>query len=134
MITLLIAATLIVNLDAVQYIESGNNPNAYNKITHARGLFQITPICLKDYNKFHGEKIKLNDLYNPVKNKKVAAWYLFVRIPELLNAYDILISETTVLWAYNAGAGNIKKNIMPGETKNYIKKYQKYLKERIKNE
>ncbi len=38
-------------LDNVMHIESGGNPNAFNKNTGARGLFQFTPITMKQFQK-----------------------------------------------------------------------------------
>ena len=43
-------------------------------------------------------------------------------IKKLIEAYKIPITLDNVLWAYNAGIGNVKKNRMPKETINYIKK------------
>lgn len=114
-----------VNLDYIANIESSGNPLAYNKTSGARGLYQITPICLKDYNQFHKVKIGMNDLFFPVKNKMVAEWYFAKRIPQLLKHYGLGDTVKNRLWAYNAGISKVKEGTMPSETADYIKKYAK---------
>ena len=117
-----------VELSIVSYIESSNNPMAYNKVSQARGLYQITPICLKEYNQWHkGENIALNALYSPVVARKVAKWYIDVRIPQMLKAYKISDNLKNRLFAYNAGIGLVKRGIMPEETRQYISKYKRLL-------
>ena len=112
-----------INLDILSFIESSNNPLAYNKISQARGIFQITPICLKDYNNENRTKIALQSLFDPQIAELVAKWYLETRIPFFLQNKGIPITIANVLWAYNAGIGNVVKGIKPKETKDYIKKY-----------
>lgn len=130
-----------IDLSIIMQIESNGNPNAYNKQSGAIGLYQITPICLKEYNQVNGEKcfsspfgiqgterfeiryLTISDLYNPIINERVAEWYLNIRIPQLLNYYHKPITIDNILWAYNAGIGNVIKGKMPRETRNYIKKY-----------
>ena len=117
-----------VELSIISYIESSNNPMAYNKVSQARGLYQITPICLKEYNQWHrGENIALNALYSPIVARRVAKWYIDVRIPQMLKAYGLSDNLKNRLWAYNTGIGMVKRNIMPRETKQYILKYEKLL-------
>ena len=115
----------LICLSAVQAIESSGDPLAYNKHSGARGLYQITEICLADYNQYHTQQYTLEQLYDPEINEKIAAWYLLVRIPQMLDHYNIIITPDNILWAYNAGIGKVRKGIMPEETKNYIKKYHK---------
>ena len=116
-----------INLDAISRIESGFNPIAYNRGSGARGLNQITDIALNDYNQFHRDNRKtMNDMWDPQKNTHVAAWYLQERIPQLLQAFKLPVTLENVLWAYNGGIGNVKKNRMADETKGYINKYKKY--------
>ena len=117
-----------VEFSIISYIESSNNPMAYNKVSQARGLYGITPICLKEYNQWHREdKIALNALYIPVVARKVAKWYIDIRIPQMLRAYGLSDNLKNRLWAYNAGIGMVKRGIMPRETKQYILKYEKLL-------
>jgi len=137
-----------IDLSIVAQIESSGNPNAYNKRSGAIGLCQITKICLTEFNalydkqnffcaertakteylnqkKINHEKYNIGDLYNPTINIEVADWYLNIRIPQLLKYYKKPVTLENILWAYNAGIGNVVKNRMPLETKNYIKKYKK---------
>lgn len=115
---------MLIELAIVALIESGNNPAAYNEDSGATGLYQITAVCLADYNQYHrGREMDIGEMYNPGECEKVAAWYLLVRIPQLLDHYGLQITPDNILFAYNAGIGKVRKGIMPKETKNYIKKY-----------
>ena len=122
---ILLASALTVDLDAVRMIESSGNPQAYNESSGARGLYQITPICLADWNCIHPKnKYSLDDLWDPKINKQIAAWYLFDRIPQLLDHYGAQISTERILWAHNAGPRKAAAGVMPQETKDYIRKYK----------
>jgi soluble lytic murein transglycosylase-like protein len=115
-----------IDLTIIAQIESSGNPLAYNLNSKARGLYQITPICLKDY-------VQMNDifyadpdyLFNPAFNTKVANWYFNKRIPQLLKHFNKSVTLENVLWAYNAGIGKVIKGNMPKETKDYIAKYKR---------
>lgn len=113
----------IIDLSIIATIESSNNPLAYNRNSQAIGLFQITPICLNDYNLCHKTCYELIDLLSPKFNYFVAYWYLNKRIPQMLKAKNIPINLDTILWAYNAGVGRVVKGIKPKETRNYIQRY-----------
>jgi soluble lytic murein transglycosylase-like protein len=113
-----------VNLKIISYIESHNNPMAYNRHSQARGQYQIMPILLKEYNNFNKTNYTLQDLFNAKVNEQIAYWYLEKRIPQLLRHYKKEITIDNLLWAYNAGIGNLLKGNIPIETKNYIKKYK----------
>jgi len=119
-----------IDLGVIASIESSNNPMAYNKRTQARGLYQITPICLKDYNNFHERRILKDDLFKPSMARNVADWYVNVRIPCMLKHYGIKDTIENRLWCYNAGIGKVIKGIMPKETREYIKKYHKLTKDK----
>lgn len=115
---------MVIDLDKIKEIESSGNPKAYNKKSQAAGLFQVTPILLKEWNNFHcKEQYFCSDLFDPKINKKIASWYLNIRIPEMLKAYKLEVSDKNILWAYNAGIDRVKKGFMPEETENYLKKY-----------
>ena len=127
---------VIIILSIISTIESGNNPNAYNPKAGAVGLFQITPICLKEYNQYHWAKYTRQNLYDPKINRKIASWYLQRRIPQMLKYYGYKITVENVLICYNWGIGNfirwkqgrIKK--LPRETREYVRKYFELLKRR----
>lgn len=118
-----------INMAAIRHIESHGNTLAFNKGSDARGLYQITPICLKEYNNFHpGNRHTLNDLFIPSVNEKIASWYLNIRIPQLLRHFKKEVSVENILTAYNAGIGYVVKGIRPKETRNYIAKYERLTK------
>ena len=115
----------IIILSIIAIIESSNNPLAYNQKTQARGLYQITPICLKEWNNFHSsEHYTLNDLFNPQVNEKIAKWYLTKRIPQMLRYYKKPVTIENILICYNAGIKYVLKGEIPKETKEYIQKYK----------
>ena len=113
-----------VNLKIISYIESHNNPMAYNRHSQASGQYQIMPILLKEYNNFNKTNYTLRDLFNTKINEQIAYWYLEKRIPQLLRHYKKEITIDNILICYNAGIGNLLKGNIPIETKNYIKKYK----------
>jgi len=61
--------------NAVAIVESNNNPLAYNSSEQATGLYQVRPIRLRDYNKRTGSRLKLKDMYDPLKAKQVFLYY-----------------------------------------------------------
>jgi len=117
-------AQAAVNLETIKQIESSGNPRAYNKTSHARGLYQITPIVLKDYNIYNKPRYNPADLFTPAVNLKIAGWYLNVRIPQMLRYYNKPICINNILIAYNAGINYVVKGKkLPAETINYINNY-----------
>ena len=127
-IFLLITPNAYANVDMakISMIESSNNPKAYNASSKARGLYQITPICLKDFNDYHpNNQYTLEQLYDASINTIIAKWYLDVRIPQMLRHFKKEVTIENILFAYNAGIGKVIKGIMPEETRKYIGKYSK---------
>lgn len=59
---------------AVYLQESSGNPKAIG-LANDVGLYQITPIRLKDYNKKTGNNYTLNDLFNPVISREIFDYY-----------------------------------------------------------
>lgn len=114
-----------IDIFKIIQIESSGNPRAFNAGSGARGLCQITEIVLTEWNNFNEKKHKLDDLWMPDVNVKIARWYLEKRIPQMLKHFAILDTVDHRLWAYNAGIGRVKEKIMPDETKDYIMKYHK---------
>lgn len=114
----------LIDMNKIFQIESSMNPKAFNAKTQARGLGQITPIVVKEWNGYNPrQKFVDEDMFNPEINKRVATWYMTQRIPQMLKYYKIPVTVENVLSAYNAGIGNVKKGVIPTETQNYIKKY-----------
>ena len=121
-------AEVTVDMQIVAQIESSCNPMAYNERTQATGMYQITPICLADYNNYHKGKFNLQEMFEEEKARKVARWYCFVRVPQLLKHYGFVDTLDNRLIAYNYGIGNMKKNkhlALPKETREYLLKYKK---------
>jgi hypothetical protein len=89
-------------------------------------MYQITKICLDDYNIYHKDKYSLNDMYNPEKAYIVADWYVNKRIPQMLRYYRQELNLENQLVCYNAGISYIAFNKpLPVETVNYIRKYKR---------
>lgn len=118
----------IVDMDIIAQIESGGHALAYNRHSRARGLYQITPVCLEDYNNYHDKRYNIDDMFDAVKNTQVANWYIIKRIPQLLKYYRHEVILDNVLTAYNCGVGCVSRDKLPGETIAYINKYKKLVK------
>jgi len=117
-----------INLSAIKQIESSGNPFAYNERSGAIGLYQITPICLKEWNTFAkgGCQYTIFDLADPAVNSKIAHWYLNNRIPQMLEYYRKPVTIRNILISYNAGISYVVENKkLPRETRNYLKKYNR---------
>jgi soluble lytic murein transglycosylase-like protein len=117
-----------VKIGRIIKIESSGNPNAYNPGSGARGLCQITAICLKEWNNFHpAQKYSANQLFNPEINMKIAEWYLNVRIPQMLKHYGKEVNIKNIIICYNAGINYVINRNKPlkKETADYLMKYGK---------
>jgi len=58
--------------EAICYVESSNNPEAYNESEQAAGVAQIRPICLRDCNRIVGyPRWTMGDRYCPVKAEQM---------------------------------------------------------------
>ena len=114
-----------IDLSRIMAIESSGIASAYNAKSGASGLYQITPICLKDFNQYHKDGYVMADMFDPQKSARVAHWYMNTRIPKLLKAYGVPDGVEARLWAYNAGIRLVIGKIMPSETRSYIGKYYK---------
>ena len=110
-----------INPEIIATIESSNNPKAFNAMSGARGLMQITPICLKHYNQVHKTSHSVEELFDAEFNKRVGTWYL----KWLASKCD---SDREVLISYNRGFKYRKDSWQPSETTQYLAKYQRLLK------
>jgi hypothetical protein len=119
------ASENLIDMNKIMMIESGGrNVHSNIKSEHAIGLFQITPVVLKEYNQFHHTNYKSNDLYDTRLNTQIASWYLNKRIPAMLRAYKKPVTTRNIIVAYNAGISYVVKNKpLPSITKRYLKKY-----------
>lgn len=95
-------------LNAVILVESGGNPNAYNKSSGAVGLMQITPII---YKKICG--LTKQEAFHPVTNMKCGSFFL----AQLLKKYNNNVDKS--LHFYNNG--------YKGTNTRYVGKVRKHL-------
>ena len=111
-------------------IESSNNPKAYNWKSGAKGKFQITSICLKEYNNYHpNDKVHTKQLWDARVNTRIAKWMLNKRIPQMLRHYKKPVTIDNILISYNAGIAYVVHNKrLPNETKEYLIKYKREMK------
>ncbi len=123
-------APLAIDLQAIRLIESSNVPDAVNEATGCYGLYQISEICLEDFNQIQGTEYRISDLFDPRVNEQIASWY-FRRIAQMLAHFDIPVTLTTVLASYNWGIGHVVSwyrggaapQELPRETRRYLDKY-----------
>ena len=94
--------------------ESGGNPDSVNPSDPSRGLMQITPGALADFNQANGRGYTFDELFEPYKNVEVGTWYYSSRFAKTL-------IQKNALAAYNAGLGNIKAGM------SYADKVETYL-------
>lgn len=127
----------MIDINAIIEIESSGDPKAFNKTSGARGLCQITPAALEDWNALQSHRgvFQLSQLFNGSINRLVGDWYLNFRIPWMLEQYGLELTVANILTAYNWGIGNLVKflrhperHCLPNETKEYIKKYNSLVK------
>ena len=85
-----------------------NGELIFNTNSQAAGLWQVTPIGLKDYNTFtKGKDYTTNDIKNEKINGKVGLW-LYTRNVRYYNrrGFDSMDGLVLSLNAYNMGLGN----------------------------
>ena len=122
----------MVNMSVVKTIESHSSPWAHNKTSGARGLYQITPICLRDYNERMWQNITEQELFVAEINDRIAWWYLHVGIPQMLRYYNLPVTVRNILLSYNAGINNLVRGWdLPHETREYLRQYERYTGEPI---
>lgn len=117
-------AEVVVNMDRIAEIESSWDADAYNRHSQARGLYQVTPVCLKDFNRLNKAHYRPKELFDPQVNARVAHWYMNKRIPALLRHFGHRDTVEHRLVAYNAGVRALKRKYWPVETVAYIRKYK----------
>jgi len=67
---------LLVLLTALELQESGGNKEAFNPVTGATGILQITQPCLTDVNQRYGKAFVLGDMQNRTVARWIALRYL----------------------------------------------------------
>jgi len=130
--------TALINsnfIDAIIKVESKGNPKALGK-NGDRGLMQITPIVLKEWNQKHPkEQYTLSDLFAPEINTKIGTWYL-TEIDEYCSRNHPSWSKTPIsekrkiiIAGYNGGKARLKSKKwkiekMPKITRTHLEKLQ----------
>lgn len=120
-----------VSLDALAMIESSNNPRAINRDEGSYGLFQISPVALKDFNERVGASLTMKDMLKEEKNAHVAIWLLEVRIPELLAFYKKPLTVKNQIISFNCGISCLDRKELPKTTKDYLAKYRRITGEKV---
>lgn len=133
-LTLLTILTLIagcawassdVDMTVITEIESGGNVNGYNRSSHARGLCQITPVVLAEYDATFHSHHNVDELYIGQFNLLVGDYYMNFKIPRYLKHYHIKDTVRNRLIAYNCGIRCLVRNrTPPKETIEYVLKYE----------
>lgn len=119
-----------IDLQKIFQKESSFVSDAHNTRTDARGLGQITPVGLADWNQRNPQdQHQPDDLYRSDVNAKISNWTLNQRIPQMLQVYGIQDTPENRLIAYHDGIGNLhsyiqgKRKLGP-EMTNYLQAYK----------
>jgi len=134
MVFLMIGATsgyAEMNLEAISMIESSNNPKAVNRDEGSYGLFQISPIALRDFNEQVGVKHTVKDLMREETNAHIAIWMLQERLPQMLRYYKKDVSTRNLIIAWNCGITCLDRKKLPKTTLNYLSKYRRLTGEKV---
>lgn len=116
-----------IDLHAIAMIESSGNPKAVG-LAGDSGLFQITPVLLKEYNALTRSTVRQDELFHPGISRKIADWYLHKRIPQLLRHFKKPVTVQNIIIAWNAGIKCVKKGgKIPRVTALFLKKYKNFL-------
>ena len=117
----------------ISTIESAHNPNAISP-AGARGQYQIMRPTWEECTELMGVSWDFDtDWKDPEKNRAVGEFYYYKRIPAMLKAYKVPVTQETCLACYNGGIGRVKnayrkdpsnwKSHLPRETREYIVKF-----------
>lgn len=113
------------NLDVKPYeiasiiaIESGFNHKSYNKNTKAKGLMQITPICIKSVEMQTGIRIK--NPFSIRENIFVGSYYYAINKKKYGSDMSLVV--------YNSGYKNSKRRLIVsrGNENSYLRKVRQY--------
>ncbi|MEW6075499.1 MAG: lytic transglycosylase domain-containing protein [Candidatus Omnitrophota bacterium] len=119
-------------MNALVFVESSNNPFAFNRFTKARGLTQITPIAWKELKRHYRAKYAgltyRKDIYNPEIAREAGRDYLYI-LQKYLQAKGIPVTLDNLLASYVWGIGNLSRYGLqkaPRVVKNYISSIKKH--------
>lgn len=118
-------------LNALIYVESSNNPAAFNRFSHATGLTQIRYIAWKELAKHYKGKYKESryrkDMLNPYIARQAGKDYLCI-LQKHLKAKKIPLTMDNLLAAYVWGETNLSRYGLkraPRSVKRYIANVKK---------
>lgn len=112
----------IINMNKIVMIESGNRNIISNDGGY--GKFQITTPVLREYNDHFINNLTLRETLDPDINRKIANWYLNIRIPKMLRHYHRKVNTRNIIICYNAGISYVVGHKrLPRTTVNYLSKY-----------
>ena len=122
-----------LNMSIISMIESGGNAHAVSFLgaKYGRGLYQVSEVCLKEYNQYKKRDIKVSELFDSATCLRIANWYANTRVVQLLRHYNLPQSIKYKIYCYNWGIGNVLKwhnkgcvmSEVPSETINYLQRY-----------
>jgi len=116
-----------IDMEIIQEIESGGDPKAFNPRSKCRGLYQISEVCLQEFNDRHPwGKWTVEDLFDSDINTGIARWYMLERIPAMLRYFNQPITPSNCLIAYNAGIKAVIDGHILEETREYLRRYTMY--------
>lgn len=110
-----------IDLGIISQIESSNRPSAVGDDGRSLGLFQLSKWPVLEYNKANGTRHDHSEALEPTTARKIADWYLHIRIPQMLGKRD---SVRNRLIAYNCGISCLNRPRLPKTTELYLKKYK----------
>ena len=127
MLSITAYADVYIDMQKIRMMESSGNPKKYNTTSKAKGLYQITPIALLEWNNFHpSNKYTSDQLFVSTIHSEIAHWYMNHRIPQMLRAYKREDTVANRLISYNAGIDYVVRKLpLPDETKEYRRRYNK---------
>lgn len=94
-------------LEAQLWTESGGRETVVSS-AGAIGLFQIKPIVLDDYQRVEGITLDEQDLFDPIVNIDVGAFYLAWLRDNFADG-----NLETALTMYANGIGNVRRGVLP---------------------
>lgn len=107
-------------LDAIEFIESGGDPEAINKRTGAAGAYQILDSTA--LNPGYGVKpISLEDRFDKKKARKFAKQYL-----EGIAKANPNFTTDQIIQSFHSGAKNVAEGKIGPEGRDYLTKFQNY--------
>ena len=119
----------MIDLDKVKRIESQGSsqetlrtPNASGAV----GAYQLTPPAWKDLQRVYPDKYGSKTLMDTAADEglgRQASNDYFKVIKGYLKNYGMPETVENMLSAYSTGIGNVRKGIIPQETRDYLDKY-----------